>query len=115
MQHLYYDLGRQQKGSTAVVTLDRQANVRLMTASNYRSLKAGRQFRFQGGLAKRSPARLSIPSSGHWIVVVDRGADDVRGYSPSLADKRALSTGEFSIEEIADQIAEAVLGPSDAD
>jgi hypothetical protein len=38
-------------------------------------------------------------------------AEQVRGYSPSLADKRALSTGEFDIEEMADQIAEAVLGP----
>jgi hypothetical protein len=31
MQHLSYDLGQQKKGATAVVTLDKQANVQLMT------------------------------------------------------------------------------------
>jgi Domain of unknown function (DUF1883) len=35
MQHLYYDLGQQKKGATAVVTLDKQANVQLMTSSAY--------------------------------------------------------------------------------
>jgi hypothetical protein len=42
-------------------------------------------------------------------------AEQVRGYSPSLADKRALSTGEFNIEDMADQIAEAVLGTEEDD
>lgn len=254
-----YDLKQQKKGAIAVVSLDKQANVRLMTMSQYRSFKAGRSVRVMGGLAKESPARLAIPSSGHWVVVVDlgglpgrvragvqmqppppgllppmregnpardvqvrepvvpeRGAlggrtwdvflsdasedkeavavplhdaligrgvtvwldkaeikigdslrrkiddgirssrfgivvlspsffakgwtnheldglvtktvageqtmlpiwhdvgvEDVRGYSPSLADKRALSTGEFDIADMADQIAEAVLGSSE--
>lgn len=261
MQHLMVDLKHQKKGAVAVVSLDKQANVRLMTMSQYRSFKAGRSVRVLGGLAKKSPARLAIPSSGHWVVVVDLGglpgkvragvqmqppppgllpplregnpardvqirepvvpeggvlggrtwdvflshatedkevvavplhdalvgrgitvwldkaeikigdslrrkidegilssrfgivvlspsffakgwtnheldglitktvageqtmlpiwhkvgAEDVRGYSPSLADKRALSTGEFGIEEMADQIAEAVLGAEDTD
>lgn len=44
-----------------------------MTASNYRALKAGRRFSFQGGRATNSPVRLAIPSSGHWFVVVDLG------------------------------------------
>ncbi len=38
----------------------------------------------------------------------DITGDQVRGYSPSLADKVALSTGSTSIEEIADQISEVV-------
>lgn len=37
-------------------------------------------------------------------------ADDVMAYSPSLADKVAMSTGEHSIDEIAEQIAEVVNG-----
>lgn len=73
MQHLYFDLKQQRKGSVAVVTLDKQANVRLMTASNYRALKSGRRFSFQGGRATKSPVRLQIPSTGHWFVVVDLG------------------------------------------
>lgn len=73
MEHLYFDLKQQKKGAVAVVTLDKQANVRLMTASNYSGLKAGRRFSFHGGRATRSPARLPIPSNGHWYVVVDLG------------------------------------------
>lgn len=73
MEHLYYDLGRQDKGATAVVTLDKQANVQLMTASDYRSYKSGSRYNYIGGLAKRSPARLGIPRNGHWYVVVDLG------------------------------------------
>jgi hypothetical protein len=73
MEHLYYDLGQQQKGAVAVVTLDKQANVRLMTGSNYRAFSSGRQSRFHGGLATRSPVRLGIPSNDHWYVVIDFG------------------------------------------
>jgi len=63
MQHLYVDLKQQKQGAVAVVTLDKQANVRLMTASNYRALKAGRRFSFHGGRATKSPVRLAIPNS----------------------------------------------------
>ncbi|NYG59346.1 hypothetical protein BJ980_002269 [Nocardioides daedukensis] len=73
MQHLYFDLKQQKKGAVAVVTLDKQANVRLMTASNYGALKSGRRFSFHGGRATKSPVRLPIPSNGHWFVVVDLG------------------------------------------
>lgn len=73
MEHLYFDLKQQRKGAIAVVTLNKQANVRLMTASNYRAFKSGRRASFQGGRATTSPARLPIPSSGHWFVVVDLG------------------------------------------
>ena len=73
MQHLVYDLKQQKKGAVAVVTLDKQANVRLMTMSNYRSFKAGHRVQMTGGLAKSSPARLPIPSNGHWGVMVDLG------------------------------------------
>ena len=37
MEHLYYVLGQQPKGAVAVVTLNKQTNVRLMTGSNYRA------------------------------------------------------------------------------
>ena len=39
-------------------------------------------------------------------------ADDVRGYSPSLADKLALNTADVDIDEIAEQIA-AAIAPQD--
>ncbi len=42
----------------------------------------------------------------------DLNAAQVRAYSPSLADKVAMSTDQFSIHEIAEQIAEVVNQPS---
>ncbi|MDN4161136.1 DUF1883 domain-containing protein [Nocardioides abyssi] len=73
MNHLYFDLKHQKKGAVAIVSLDKQANVRLMTVSDYRQFKAGRSSRAYGGRATRSPARIPIPRDGHWVVVVDLG------------------------------------------
>lgn len=36
--------------------------------------------------------------------------DEVMSYSPSLADKLALSTSQYTVDELADQIAEVVKG-----
>lgn len=75
MEHVKYDLGQLVQGSTVVVTLDKQANVRLMTASNYRVYSAGRGGRFgsTGGLMKHSPTTLVVPSSDHWFLAIDLG------------------------------------------
>ncbi|MDQ0104476.1 hypothetical protein J2T10_004151 [Paenarthrobacter nicotinovorans] len=73
MQHLKSDLGTVQKGSTVVVTLDKQANVLLMDPSNYRIYSSGRggRYQYRGGLAKQSPVRIPVPSTGHWILAID--------------------------------------------
>lgn len=71
MQFIHSDLGQRRSGEIVEVILTSGANVRLMDSSNFSSYKNGRQHRFVGGLAKRSPVRLSIPSSGHWHVAVD--------------------------------------------
>ncbi|MEU6272711.1 DUF1883 domain-containing protein [Streptomyces populi] len=42
-------------------------------------------------------------------------AADVRRYSPSLADKVAMSTGDYSIDEIAEQIADVVQSEAGAE
>jgi len=66
------DLGSRRSGEIVEVTLSGSAaNVRLMDSSNYHSFKSGRAHRYVGGLAKQSPVRLAIPSSGHWYVTVD--------------------------------------------
>jgi hypothetical protein len=71
------------------VTLDKQANVRLMDASNYQSYRSGRAHRYYGGLAKTSPLRLRAPSSGHWYVAVDLG-----GYAGTVrASVRVIKGG----------------------
>ena len=71
MQFIHNDLGQRQRGEIVEVTLTSGANVRLMDSSNFSNYKNGRAHRFHGGLAKVSPLRLAIPSSGHWHVAID--------------------------------------------
>jgi hypothetical protein len=73
MEHLRYDLGNLKKGSAVVVTLKNQANVQLMTRTEYNNYKAGRRYRYHGGRVTRSPSRIAVPSNGHWVVAIDLG------------------------------------------
>lgn len=73
MEHLRFDLGSLTRGSTVVVTLKNQANVQLMTSSEYSNYKAGRRYRYHGGRVTRSPFRISVPSNGRWVVAIDLG------------------------------------------
>ena len=74
MNYTYYDLGNLRGGETVEVTLSgTEANVCLMDSSNFSSYKAGRQHRYYGGHATRSPVRIPVPSSGHWYVTIDLG------------------------------------------
>ena len=69
------------------VTLDKQANVRLMDWSNFEKYRRGQQHRYYGGHATSSPVRLSPPHQGHWYVVIDLGgyAGTVRASVQKLA------------------------------
>ena len=72
MNFAYYKLGHQQRGNVIEVTLSGSAaNIRLLNSSHYQNYRAGRRHSYHGGLAKRSPATLTIPSSGTWHLVVD--------------------------------------------
>jgi hypothetical protein len=55
------------------VTLDKQANVRLLDAHNYAQYRKGGQHRYFGGLAKERTVRLRAPHAGHWHLVIDLG------------------------------------------
>lgn len=55
------------------VTLDKQANVRLLDNANYGKYQRGERHTFFGGLAKVSPVHLRPPYAGHWHVVIDLG------------------------------------------
>ncbi len=70
MDYSYYDLGQRKRGATVEVSLTAAANVFLVDNANYSSFKAGRNFRYFGGLAKQTPVPLTIPSDGHWWVVI---------------------------------------------
>lgn len=72
MNFTHYDLGRKERGQIVEISLSGSAaNVRLMDSSNFQNYRNGRQHRYYGGLAKQSPVRLAIPSTGNWHVTVD--------------------------------------------
>ena len=75
MNYLHYDL-HIGAGESVEVTLDKQANVRLLDESNFQKYKRGDKHSYYGGLAKASPVHLTPPRTGHWHLVVDLG-----GYS----------------------------------
>lgn len=73
VEHQRYDLGNLKKGATVVVTLRNQANVQLMTSSEYTNYKAGRRYRYFGGLVTRPLFNIVVPFNGHWILAIDLG------------------------------------------
>lgn len=70
-QFIHSDLGYRSSGDVLEVTLSSGANVRLLDSSNFEKYRRGQAHRYQGGLARQSPVRIPIPSSGHWHAVVD--------------------------------------------
>lgn len=61
------------------VTLDNQANVRLLDDANFGLYTSGKTHHYYGGLAKNSPLQIAPPHPGHWHLVVDLG-----GYAGSV-------------------------------
>jgi hypothetical protein len=72
MNYLHYDFDLT-NDDLVEVTLDNQANVRLMDDANFALYRKNLQHRYYGGLAKESPVLLSVPHAGHWHLVVDLG------------------------------------------
>lgn len=61
------------------VTLDTQANVKMMDSHNFRRYQNDQSHEYYGGLAKVSPLDISPPYRGRWHVAVDLG-----GYGGSV-------------------------------
>ncbi len=70
-RYSHYDLKEQRAGTVIEITLSAIANVRLMNGSNFERFTETLKHQFLGGVAKKSPIRLSIPESGHWHLIVD--------------------------------------------
>jgi hypothetical protein len=69
---IHSDLGFRTAGDIVEITLSgNAANVRLLDSTNFHAYRNGRQHRYVGGLAQRSPVRLEVPTSGQWHVAVD--------------------------------------------
>ena len=72
MNYLHYEFDAGPE-DVLQVTLDKQANVRLLDNSNFQQYRTGQPHHYYGGLANESPVELRPPSQGHWHVVVDLG------------------------------------------
>ena len=70
------------------VTLDKQANVRLLDDINFMHYRNGQRHTYYGGLAHRSPIRIKAPHAAHWHLVVDLG-----GYSGTVSASTAVIKG----------------------
>jgi len=68
--HYEFDIG---PNNIVRVTLDKQANVRLLDNTNYQKYRMGQQYTYYGGFIKVSPADLRAPYQGHWHAVIDLG------------------------------------------
>jgi hypothetical protein len=72
MQFIHSDLGYRSKGELVQFTLSgNSANCRLIDSSNFSNYRNGRQHRFHGGRATKSPVTFAVPNSGNWHAVVD--------------------------------------------
>jgi hypothetical protein len=72
MNFLHYEF-QLDSNDVVEVTLDKQANVRLLDDINFSHYKIGERHTYQGGLAKVSPTRIRPPYAGHWHIVIDLG------------------------------------------
>lgn len=72
MQHLH-KREHLEEGDIVVVNCSHRCNVMVMDDSNYRSYQTGSRFTHYGGHFKRLPARIPVPSTGYWNVVLDLG------------------------------------------
>jgi hypothetical protein len=72
MRFLHYELDLDTRDAVRV-TLDKQANVRLVDGFNFQKYRSGQTHSYYGGLAKTSPVVLRAPNPGHWHLVIDLG------------------------------------------
>ncbi|WP_417374583.1 DUF1883 domain-containing protein [Gimesia maris] len=87
MNFLHYEVNLS-TGDIIEVTLDKQANVRVMDSGNFSRYKRGEKHSYYGGLAKQSPIRIRPPHAGHWHVVIDLG-----GYSGTVSASVSVVKG----------------------
>jgi hypothetical protein len=85
MKFFHTDVGLRQAGDVLQVTLSSVANVRLMDTNNFNNYKNGMKHIYTGGLARESPVRLTVPTTGHWHLAIDiNGVEGSSGLKASV-------------------------------
>jgi hypothetical protein len=86
MNFLHCDLGVIGPEVVVEISLDKQANVRLIEHHEFAKYSRMDTHKFHGGLALISPLKMSPPHQGHWHIVIDTGGYD----SPVEASLRII-------------------------
>jgi len=72
MKFSHYDLGKLEKGRIVEIRLRGNAtNVQLMDNKNFRKYRGGNNYKYIGGLAKKSLVRLETTHLNHWHIAID--------------------------------------------
>lgn len=71
MKCIHTQFGYRQKDEVIEISLTHSADVRLMDSASLSRYRGGRNCRYDGAIAKRSPIKLAVPNTGSWYVAVD--------------------------------------------
>lgn len=61
------------QGDVVLLDCDTQCNFMLTDDSNFESYKRCQSFRHYGGFFEYFPAKIVVPHSGYWNVIIDLG------------------------------------------
>ena len=59
------------KGDIVQLDCDTQCNFMLLTDADYAAYQQVRRFSYCGGTFKHFPARIAVPESGDWNIIID--------------------------------------------
>jgi hypothetical protein len=61
------------QGDMVIVECDQKCNIRIADDQNFEKFRGGQEHRYYGGFYRILPARIVIPKSGYWNVIIDLG------------------------------------------
>ena len=59
------------KGAIVQLDCDTQCNFMLLRDADYAAYQQVRRFQYYGGTFKRFPARITVPETGDWNIIID--------------------------------------------
>jgi hypothetical protein len=59
------------KGDVVQLDCDTQCNFMLLSDRDYAAYQQVRRFKYHGGTFKRFPARITVPETGPWNIIID--------------------------------------------
>jgi len=60
-----------EKDEVVQLDCDTQCNFMLLSDADYDAYQQLRRFSYTGGTFKQFPARITVPASGHWNIIID--------------------------------------------